>query len=638
MKPKTFCFNKTIFKKNLTHFWPLWVLYLIYLICVLPVKLWLNMQSYMSLYGYSQSECQINAICDTMGLALKPFVIFGFAVTAIMAVFSYLFSAKSTNMIHALPVNRRELFVTNIGSAAIFMIVPEIITFFITVFVCISAHITSIEYILFWLGSVVSMTLFALALGVFVAMFTGQLLAVPFYFVIVNYLYVGCRYMINMIIECICYGVSDEWNPGKSCILSPLYYLNNNLRVRMNYDENYNAIGMNATGGYLIVVYAVVAVVLLFAAYWLYKRRQLETAGDVISMRGMKPVFRWGVGICVGILFGVGITDMVIYQMTGNIDSFPLLFACVLAVEFVSFFAAEMLMQKNFRVFRKKIVAEWAVLAVISAGLLGMFKLDVFHIERKIPNASDVSTVIIDMDYRIKYKKEEDIQKIIDIHKQIIDQKQASISAKNVYPAEIIYQLKNGEKIKRFYSIPVEDANIADTDSLVSQILKIESEPEHMIANIFGENYKTNEYYAGNIQFVDETGKEDEYRFSGEEIDRIVDAVFKDVEEGNMNEYQLYSMSANDDESYLDDYYNSLVVSFFNPNGIKWNYDYMDEYTDVATSYYPRWGNNSEAYIGFGPNCTHLVETLEELGIVNDERKLLTYAEYNQMIPTDAGM
>ena len=31
MKSKTSCFNKTIFRKNMTRFWPVWAVYLAYL-------------------------------------------------------------------------------------------------------------------------------------------------------------------------------------------------------------------------------------------------------------------------------------------------------------------------------------------------------------------------------------------------------------------------------------------------------------------------------------------------------------------------------------------------------------------------------------------------------------------------------
>lgn len=60
--------------------------------------------------------------------------------------------------------------------------------------------------------------IFAYSLAVFVAMFTGQAFAMPCYYVIVNYLYVGCMFIVAKVIETISYGIENAWNPGKSCI------------------------------------------------------------------------------------------------------------------------------------------------------------------------------------------------------------------------------------------------------------------------------------------------------------------------------------------------------------------------------------------------------------------------------------
>lgn len=158
MKSKISCFNKTIFKKNVTRFWPIWLLYMGYLVFALPVNLWLDMASYNRWDVYTQTQRQLMALSDTLGAVLNPLPTFIFAGVSIMAVFSYLYSARNANMIHALPVDRLELFVTNFSSAAAFMIIPQTIMFIITVFVCIAARVTYIQYILYWYGATVGTT------------------------------------------------------------------------------------------------------------------------------------------------------------------------------------------------------------------------------------------------------------------------------------------------------------------------------------------------------------------------------------------------------------------------------------------------------------------------------------------------
>lgn len=56
MKSKTSCFNRTIFKKNFTHFWPLWLLYQIYLLVVIPVWVWQKAASPYYYYGTGNED------------------------------------------------------------------------------------------------------------------------------------------------------------------------------------------------------------------------------------------------------------------------------------------------------------------------------------------------------------------------------------------------------------------------------------------------------------------------------------------------------------------------------------------------------------------------------------------------------
>ena len=45
MQSGTSCFNKTIFKKNITHFWPIWGIYLVFLLYALPLTLLLSTEN-----------------------------------------------------------------------------------------------------------------------------------------------------------------------------------------------------------------------------------------------------------------------------------------------------------------------------------------------------------------------------------------------------------------------------------------------------------------------------------------------------------------------------------------------------------------------------------------------------------------
>lgn len=87
-------FNPTLFRKNLTRFWPIWGVYLFIWLLVLPLYL-LNLRGYDEAFPLAALQA---------GLFLG--LIFG--VLSAMAVFSYLYNNKSVQFVHALPITRRD--------------------------------------------------------------------------------------------------------------------------------------------------------------------------------------------------------------------------------------------------------------------------------------------------------------------------------------------------------------------------------------------------------------------------------------------------------------------------------------------------------------------------------------------------
>ena len=645
MKSKTSCFNKTIFKKNITHFWPIWLVYIGYLLFILPINLWLNMAGYNRWDTYTQAQKQLSALNDTLNAAINPAVTFVFAGIAILAVFSYLYSARNANMIHALPVNRLELFVTNIMSAGAFLIIPQTIVFVITVFVCIAARITYIQYILFWYGTAVGIGIFALAMGSFVAMLTGNIVAFPFYYLIANFLYVGSVMLVGTLINTICFGVSQIWEPGRSGMLSPMYFLAQNVGIKQITDKTYAICGIEMRGSKYVAIYVVLAVLFLVLAYQLYKRRQIETAGDLVCIRGIKPIFRWGVGIGAGTELGIVLTDTVQCRVAGNQVLFGLLVACILLMETLCFFGAEMLLQKSFRVFKKKRVAEWAAMAVVSVALLGALQMDLFGIEGKVPEVSEIKSASVNLDYKIRFEGEE-AEQVTELQREIISHKEEYLACEDVSYVNFVYKMKDGSELQRSYPVPVSEEYLEDEDSTVMKIIDMEAEPDRIRQYLFGKNYEKNEYYAGSIDFYVDGGRDEDYHFSKEELSEILDAVNADIEDGTLGKYQLMSIWAYKKEADggAERYYNNLNISYYNPDGvIRMDTEYYTETTifgvqstsgvveaDENEDY--EYEKNSNAFIQIGSDCTHLLDVFQKLGITNEKRKLMTNEEYNEQV------
>lgn len=631
MKSKTSCFNRTIFKKNFTHYWPIWALYFGYLLLILPVSIW-QMASNQWMFEYYDGASRMYYIVeDVMSAVLLPIPIFTFAAVMALAVFSYLYSAKNANMIHALPVNRLELFVTNYLSGLSFLIIPEALTFVISVLVCLGNQITCIQYLLTGFLCQAGVTLFAYSLAVFVAMFTGQILAMPVYYFILNYLYVGCLYIISQVMGLISYGISETWNPGKSCILSPIYYLGNNLRSRVVFDESGEiAQGIRIVGTHLVAIYAVAGILIAIVAYQLYKRRQIETAGDWISIGIVKPIFRWGVALCGGVLISTGVAEML--QESRNVDVYVCMVVSIIIVGFICFFAAEMLLVKNFKVFRKKRFLEWAGFTAVAVLFVTLFKVDAFGIERRIPEADEIMSAFVYMDYPLQVE-EEDIPVLLELHEQIIDSKKeySKLARENsgYYYTTLRYYLKDGSVFERRYPLPVSETYTEDRKTPSGQILEWERKPENLRRRIFGINYAANEYVSGYIDLYDEEGANQNRFFNSAEAEQIVEALEKDIAEGNFATY--YQNSISGEETVY--YYNSISLDFYNRAGLYDNWSYYHNYRIYADSdsKADEVSGSMNSYISFGPECSHTVAALEELGIVDDTWKLYTMEEYENL-------
>ncbi len=626
MKSKTFCFNRTIFMKNFTHFWPLWTLYLICLLLMIPVSLWQG-ASQDWYYGYQENGSEMYMLVSrALETALSPGPVFLIVAVMALAVFSYLYTAKSANMVHALPVSRLELFVTNYLSGLSFMVIPEVIAFLFTVLVCIGNEITCIQYLFIGFLCRLGMILFSYSLAVFVTMFTGHMLAMPVYYLIANYLYIGCRFLITEVVELLCYGISDFWNPGKTSILSPIYYLGNNLWVRNVYDDATNQIeGLEIHGIWLVGIYAAVAVVFAVAAYRLYRRRMIETAGDVISIGIIKPVFRWGVAMCGGISVSLLLTGVL--AETQNTRRFPCFMICMFVTGFLFFFVAQMLIMKNFRVFRKKRLLEWCCFAIVSLLFVVLFETDLFGIERKIPAQEEIEAAFICMDYPIEIETAQ-IPELLKIHREIIQNKRQYREAEgqktDVMYTTICYYLKDGGRMERLYPIPVQQETAQGEPTPAARILDWEREPENLKRHMLGRGYRMNEYLSGYIDLYDGEIGYQNYLFKRDELKTLVTAIEKDIDEGSYNKYYATSGQENLSETY----YSNISMEYYNRDGQYDVWDYFYAYRRYhRENPVKEKAMSSTVFLTFGPECRHTIEALERMGVFESYR-LETIEEY----------
>lgn len=140
-----------IFKKNISHYWPLWLVFFVYLICQIPARLFLE----ISLVNTANSaelllQWKTDAYFEVLRAALNPAVCFVAGVVSAMAVFHFMYYTRSAHAYHSFPLRREELFLTSYFSGFLFYTAPLLLSFLMGACICALKGITSLEYLLIW--------------------------------------------------------------------------------------------------------------------------------------------------------------------------------------------------------------------------------------------------------------------------------------------------------------------------------------------------------------------------------------------------------------------------------------------------------------------------------------------------------
>lgn len=623
MQSKTSCFNGTIFKKNMAHFWPLWALYTLVLIAMLPFSM---LMGTMYRSGLTAAELKEQQYCDylmSLENSMHAGVIFVAAVICAMAVFYYMYTPRSANMMHAFPVSRTELYVTNYFSGLLFLFLPQIFTFFITIFVCLAKGIKHPEYLLVWLLMVMGMSFFAYSMAVMIGMMTGQLFTMPIFFFIANYLYMAIRFMIVALESQLNFGISENIvaDSGKSSVLSPMYWMIKNAKITCVYKEDSGYLA-NITGEKEVAVYAVIGIIFATIGLFIYKRRDLETVGDFITRKWLKPVFRWGSTILFSGVAAAGTAW--VRKSSFRKENLPvvLIMAAVCAV--LVFFISQMVLEKKFKVFSKKKFGECAATILVMFVIIIGTHQDVFGIEKKVPKAEEVKSVFVYMDFPMEETKQEEIEEIIAIHKSILNSKeklQKECQDGKISSLTLRYCYKDGTTLERNYEIPFTKEYYNEENSALHWAVKKEMEYENCMKYYFGANYKTASPTRVSVNLYNTTTKEyEDINIGSEHVEDFYKALQKDIKEGNLKEV-----------SYLRDekktYDTSVTIDYYNPQGIV---DMTNKFFEEE--YYPgeEW-KSSSTYVEINTDCKHILEVLDKSKIIDKTHKLLTYEEKKQL-------
>ena len=578
MKSKTSFINKTMLQKNVKLYWPIWTLYTIVLLLNGPFSMWSRFKSAEFIYGTNWHKYMLDIMSPAISMEADMIFIFVMALVTGMAMFSYLYNSRACNMIHAMPVTRRQLFSTNVLTGLLFMWIPQIVKYIMSFVICISYGNTKVVHIGINLLATMGISFFMYSLVCLCAMITGQLVSVAVMYAVVNLLYGGAVIAIANVLTYVSYGLPYMEFVKKISVtwFAPMLQLLNRIGFHPTMKkagDDYYCIKYTFRGTNTIVVYVIAAAVIYFISYKIYKHRDLENAGSFIAIPKLKPVFRWVLG-CLGGLILSTVTASLLLGLRISIGV-PAIMMLAVVLGIIAFLLLEMIIRKNFKIFSKslfkEIIAFGAFVVVVFGGITVYGNVQ----ENYIPKLADIDSACIAIDFDINLEGK-DVEKILETQKILIMQ--------------------------------------CDTTDIT-------------FINGSAEQY--------NDKYVDVLNE----RFNGKVAADIFDAVKKDVDAGVMQEYNLQRMldGVDKDTSYMYNLMLNFTVPKGNRVGKSWNVDgftWYEELLDIlgVTKEYSDFGDarsdGIETYsvnISFGENCTNLIAVLKENGLISSKEPLLTY-------------
>ena len=608
-------FSPALFRNDLVRFWPLWALYLVMWLLMMPAF------QFLELFGQNgwgnMADMRVYAMGEVASMATAGALAMsvGFGCLFAMTLFSYLTGTRAVGFIHALPTRRGGLFLTHYLAGAAVFLGTHALTALLTALVWSAAGVGKLWVIGLWFLYTTGQMLFFYSFAVLCAALAGQMLAIPVFYGVFNCLVYGVTNLIWMLCQLLLYGWKSPADPALVVWLTPINKLAQLGWDRWNYSrsgEGYWRLLQSRLG--TVGVYALVGVVMAVVALLIYRRRHSESAGDTVAMSWAKPVFRYGVGVCAALSLGQ-LLYIILWDAFGRTEqSAAALVVCMAVLGLAGYFAAEMLLQKSFRILKRS----WKGGAALAAALIlacVALELDLPGVERRVPVAQEIQS----LEFRLygqdsiygESKNPELIERFLTLHQMLVEERPTNSywDEDAIYGSiELDYTLKDGAHLRRNYSFAISPSEIEAHAALAEQLTELARDPEvwqaYMEERLVPGRLVTVEMY---LDSEDRT-----LTFEGDTARAILTALEKDIEAGHAGAYIFDSdgWRANTYFTNLTFYYRTQEDT---SNGGYYNGGYYKD------------GSYSED-VQFSKDYTYLLAELEKAGV--DTEDLIAYQKY----------
>lgn len=414
MQSRTSFFNGAVFRKNLTRFAPVMALDTLLLVIMIMLA-W-------SRPGENRGYYFIDQVSHLISLMGYVNLIYGAVVAQL--IFGDLFNSRMCNALHAMPLRRECWFVTNAASGLVYSLIPTAVATLVLLPLLtktIFAGAWKLAFLFFLAANLEFICLFGLA--VFSVMMVGSRITMVAGYGLLNFGAPICYWLVDSVYSPLLYGVITP--TGLAEKLFPLQYMMYSF-VDTDSSDIFDSFGRILTD--VQATYslnerwrslwwlALAGIVFTLAALILYKHRSLECAGDAVCSRKLIPVFQVLSALFVAVAAEFFLTELVGLGDNQEILKYVLLFIGLL----VGWFAGKMLVERSARVFQPRSFVGLGILAAVLAASMGLTKLDVLHLDERLPAQEDIESV--DLSYSdATFTDSSDIAKVLQLNKLVLE-------------------------------------------------------------------------------------------------------------------------------------------------------------------------------------------------------------------------
>ena len=543
MKLKVCFCNKTVLKTDITRFAPVWATYILGFATLVLLQF----------SGGSDDSAKAGIVYDFNRLCCLGVGINGiYAMIVVQALFGDLLNPRLCNSLHAMPVTRDGYYGAHLIAGLLFALVPNCLVLLPTSLL-LPRQVASVA--LLTLLALSLQYVFYLGTALMAVQLAGNRVGMVLIYGILNFATVLLYWFVAMVFTPLIYGkdISISWI-ARICPTVAMYdgsYFTGIDDGRYIGDTYYYTFEGISRGDLWLkaAICAGLGVICMAIAQILYRKRRLETAGDLVAYPVLSPAF-----LTLYTLTVAAFLHMAVRQLTqGAISEYFFLPLGLIA----GYVTGLMLLRRTSRVFRwRLLVPLCGILAVCGLCVLGI-ATDVFHVIRRVPETQSIQSVVlapVQTAYSgatLTLTEEDEIEDVLAYHqgalrnwqRQVADcllQRSGHWSPGAYYNIQLRYTLKNGSTIQRRYCLEKENPAYERLKPYLSTPeLSLGMDEAAFRAAIAQATYGDSYFYAVNGGAINDKNREFA-NFAG-----LANAVLADCQEGSL---MTLALRPSDDE------------------------------------------------------------------------------------------